>query len=249
MSKKLSKSEELIEALSDQRVIKAIVNIIRDELINDLNEKIECKFKELKTELTADLTSMLENPVKKITSEVMLESLNPVKQDITKLHDRITLLESREYQNDLFICGLEANDAEKNEAMIDLVIRNIHQDLKIKLDHKDINFAYRTRKPDKPNQHPPILVSFTSALKRNEILQTVRIIRKQQLKPPYPQQKIYYNERLNKINSELAYIARDLQRKKKILSTWIFRGEVYIRKEQASKPQRILNQSELTKYE
>lgn len=110
-------------------------------------------------------------------------------------------------------------------------------DLNIDITLNDINYAYMIRKKkNKFKSLPPIAVGFTVVKIRTEILQKVKLIRKDKLKTDKDFTRIYYNERFTKTIQELAFSARQLVKKEKIKSTWTFKAEIYIKSGESSSP-------------
>lgn len=258
MSKKSPKIEEIVEALCDERVSTSLINRIQDKLITDINATIELKLKELVSDLTTTLTKSISD----VAADAIKKATTPIYQEIESLDHRVNQLDQQSVQNELFVYGLKdkaspqnvgiiinPNGSTENWTTVDLLINYLNLELDIQLERRDINFAYRTRKKSvDPNFPSPILVNFISVQKRNEVLLKVKQLRKD---PKYRSESkpvVFFNERLTKLNSEISYKARQLQKNKKIASTWIFRGETYIRKDQSSKPQRILNLADLNYY-
>lgn len=83
------------------------------------------------------------------------------------------------------------------------------------------------------------MVGFTSIKLRNEILQKVKMTRKDKLKIDKQFSRIFYNERLTKTNQEISYNAHQLVKENKIKATWTYKGEISIKTEEKSSPLRI----------
>lgn len=249
MSRKSSKSEEIIDALCDERVSSKLL----DKLSGEIILRIDQKFKDLSDEINESLKAS----ITKITSEILKESLTPIKQEVLKLKERVEILEANAIQNDLYICGMKLNEptntdstqiksqvASDSEALIS-VLEHIRNNLQIPIDTRDINYVYPVKKKSSNDRTSQILVSFSSTSKKYEVMKKAKLLSKQD--NTYP--KIFYNERLTKKNAEISFKARMLQRTKRILSTWIYKGEVYIRKGALDKPIKIVTINDLTAYE
>lgn len=257
MSKKSAKIDELIEALCDERVINTLINKLQEKIISDINDKMESKFKEFLSQLNVNLKTS----ITQVAADIIKDSISPCKNDILKLDERLNAIEARSVQNDIVISGLKDSEVENtdkssayqakstsNVKTLDLVIEHLRKDLDIQVEKQHINFAFRTRKANEknPSNSSPIIVSFSSLAKKNEVLIKAKTRRNQSNADTYP--LIFYNDRLTKLNSQLAFMARTLQKNKSIASTWTFRGEIYIRKDQLSKPIKISNTTDLNKY-
>lgn len=150
---------------------------------------------------------------------------------------------------------MEANEEGKSEStsrkhsnsLISTIQETIKMDLNIHVIISDINFAYILRNKNyQASASSPIVVSFTTNRLRNEILQKVRLIRRQQIQNKTTNiNRIFYNERLSKENQEIYYQTRMLVKNNIVKSTWIFKSEVYIKKETSSYPKRILTMKDL----
>lgn len=250
MSKKSAKADELIEALCDERVTNKFIERITNELIS----RIDLKFKEL----VLDMEDKLKISVIKISEGIINESITPLKNDLHHANERIEALEAQSVQNDLIIHGLKPSNTEKvegasinrtqtdgNKVIMDLVIDHLRNDMDILISPSDINYAYKMKKKKDDQSSTSILINFISTSKKYEIIRKAKLLRKNE--NPHP--NIFYNERLSKKNSELSFRARNLQRVKKIQATWIYKGEIYIRKDSFSKPIKITKLKDLETYE
>lgn len=63
---------------------------------------------------------------------------------------------------------------------MDMICNHIKNDLNITLDRKDINFTYKMKGKPGNKAPAPALVNFVSMVKRNEILQAARFIKKRE---------------------------------------------------------------------
>lgn len=117
------------------------------------------------------------------------------------------------------------------------IVDHIRQVLDIPIESKDINSVYRTKKIMDNNTSPRILVSFSTTSLKNEVILKAKSFRNQSSTNP----KIFFI-------MNIFFLARQLQKNKKMHATWIYRGEVYryLWKEQTSKPVTIITSKELS---
>lgn len=273
------KIEETVEALCHERVTASFLAKIRGQLSEDINSIVDKKLTEMLSDIKSSLMQTLAKEIKEAVKEAITPiyqeintlsqrldkieaTTSPIPQEINALGQRLEQIEAQSVLNEIYVLGLkdhptitkeglsmQGSRPATTEPVIDLIINYLKQEMNIHLTHSDINYAYRTKKISDPNLPTPILVNFVSAQKRNELLLKIKTQRKLSNKSAGSNAPVYFNERLTKLNSEIAYKARLLQRNKKITSTWIFRGESYLRKEHSSKPVRILKLSDLAPYE
>lgn len=247
MAKRSSKSEDLIESLCDDRVINALTS----KMAQSFNEVIDSKLNELKLDITNAVQETLDNL---ITSKIK-EISSPLYDKINILEQRVNQLESINYQKDLLIFGYkpptndsndEGNVTPSTNSIIPSILDLLKSDLNLHYSSKDINYAFYMKKKEVNKSYSsPILVSFSTTGIKQEILQRVRLVRKQSLKSN-TYSRIYYNERLTKSNQEILFQARSLLKDRKIISTWTFKGDVYIKKELTSLPMKIISLNQLT---
>lgn len=251
MSKKATKTDELVEALCDERVLSKFL----DKITSEVNSKLESKFNELIEEMNEKLKISIE----KIVEEKTKQSLIPIRNELSSVDERIDVLEANSIKNDLIIVGLLRNSMDKendgtkiqshqdmNKELFELVLDHLKNDLEMQISPSDINYVYKLNKNKKEDQtRSSIMVNFNSYAKKYEVIHRARLLRKKANCLP----SIFYNERLTKKISELYFKTRTLQRMKKIHSTWIFKGEIYVRKDSISKPSKVTQTKDLTIFE
>lgn len=247
MSKKGIKSEDIIEAICDDKVITAFSSKLQEKLSHDLFTKLEQKLDGMMTEIKNNLKSTIEQESKKI----LKDALSPCYQKIASQDERINSLETKLIQNDLMICGLklktknnEEQSMPRSDQIKEELIEHLNMNLDLKIGANEIIYAYSTKKPMNESNPPPIIVSFSSYALKQEILTKA----KEKKKSSSTYTRVFYNERLTKFNSEIFFRSRVLHRNNKIFACWSFRGEVYIRKDNTSKPHKISKLSDLELY-
>lgn len=216
---------------------------LKNKIFNEVNLKLEAKFNELTTELRENLISSTRN----ITDEKIIQHIEPIHKDLAHIKVRLDDLETKQVQNELIIVGVKANNTatqqqmEINKDLFELVLNHLKFDLDINISPHEINYVYRMYNKSKGEQKTSsIVVNFLSNTKKYEILHKAYTLRKN-----FSASKIFYNERLTRKNADLFYKTRSLQSINKIHTTWIYKGEVYIRKDPTSKPVKIILEKDL----
>lgn len=119
--------------------------------------------------------------------------------------------------NDLSICGLKVKTCETrkettnemelnkpqsstNRDVFETVLQNLRDDLGLKFEQKDINYAYLTDKSKDSSATSSILVNFASIAKKNEVLQKTKLLHKESTNS-----HVSSTMRLTKRSSELAF--------------------------------------------
>lgn len=269
MSKKANKTEDIIDSLSDDRVLNALTQKIQEKvsqtiieslqatlsssLANLIDEKLDkwksnsdSNFDNMKSQICESLNDSI---IKLIENKV--ESMSTTFQStINSLDKRVNHLENLTLRNDIIISGFRPK---KELPLMESVIELLKDDLGLQMTSKNFNYLYIMKnkgnlQPSPTNYPPPIVVGFSSEHTRNDLLAKVRYIRKQKLKSDPISARIYYNERLSKPVQEIFYQSRLLVKEKKINSAWTYKGEVYIKKVNSSSPSRILTINDLKEY-
>lgn len=269
MSKKAIKPDDIIDSLNDEKVVNALLLKIQDKLSQSILDKLQgnlsatlgniiddkldkwksnndLKFDSLKSQICESLNdtinNLIDNKVKAISTTFQSK--------IDSLDKRLSHLENLSFRNDIIISGFKPKkDAPLMESVMDL----LNVDLNLQLTSKDFNYMFIMKNKVSPQSSsqihlPPVVVGFSSQHLRNDLLAKVKHIRKQKLRSDNTSPRIYYNERLSKSVQEIFYQSRLLVKEKRLLSTWAFKGEIYIKKENTSSPRRILSVNDLKEY-
>lgn len=149
------------------------------------------------------------------------------------------------------ICGLKVNainsedqSSLKSNQLKDELADHLKKNLDIQIGVNEIIYAYTIKRNVNESNPPPIIISFANYAIKQEILRKA----KENKKTSGIYTRIYYNERLTKLNSEILFKSRLLHRNNKIHACWSYRGEVYLRKNSTSKPTKITKLSDLETY-
>lgn len=213
---KASLTDELIKALSDDGVVKAIGAIFENRL-KDILQVVDQLTLENKRQNT--IIAKLETEIRLANSKIdCLEQYNR--------HDNliITGLPLSSYAEATSVDSALSNTPRETSqateaAVIDLCATHLHVDIQ----PSDISVAHRLKKPTGPNPGPPaVIVRFTSRKARERVY-----IARRNLKDCPT--KIYINEDLTKQTAELFRHARQLVKQKVLHSSWTAGGTVYTR--------------------
>lgn len=204
--------EDLVAALSDKRVVEAVVGILENKL-----------------QSLASTISGLQEKNKSLT------------KDLANSREKIDLLENQIKLDNLVISGLPivnyaeaataANDVhESNTATEEAVLKLANNVLNVPLQSSDISVAHRLGrgKRDSSNTAPPrVIVRFTNRKARNMIYAARRNLQK------YTQatgHSVYVNEDLTSLTADLFRRVREKVKLKVFHSCWTSGGAVFVKK-------------------
>lgn len=269
MSKKASKIDDITELMCDEKVLNAISLKIQDKISQSILEKLQDnlsatlaniiddkldkwksnndqKFDSLKLQicdsLNESINNMIDNKVKTISSTLLSK--------MESIDKKMNHLENDSFRNDIIISGF---NPKKDATLIESVIDLLKDDLNLQFASRDFNYMFIIKNKERHQSSsqihfPPIVVGFTSQYLRNDVLNKVKLVRKQKLRSVNSNPRIYYNERLSRATQEIFFQSRLLVKEKRISSTWAFKGEIYIKKEISSSPCRVLSVNDLKEY-
>ena len=228
------KADDLVEALSDGKVMAALAGILAP-LINapiaEMDKKIDnliSAVHDLKTNYRA-----LQNEV------VELRQVNDgLKNQLFVQSGRIDDLENYSRCDNLIIKGLpEQSHAERasssnlrtdglppatsNQSVETTFISFCRESLHVEVSPHDLSTAHRMKAGPKDRVRP-VIVRFTNRRIRDEVYRSRKLLKNNR-------DNIYISEHLTKSTSELFYEARKLLREKKLYSTWTQNGQVLVK--------------------
>lgn len=132
-----------------------------DLLLNKIKEQMALQ--------TIEITAAVTESVSKSVDEklaALLEENKSLKQEVATMKQKLNYLEDEKKKTNLIFFGV--SEAEKNNQLIDYITKFIEKETKIPIQPYEINKAYRLG--SKGINPRPILVSFTTTWKRNQIL-------------------------------------------------------------------------------
>jgi len=208
-----------------------------DKEIKDFKQSLSSdKFDEWKQEMD-EMKSLKEEVTKMIeagNSSKTENALEKTNRELEEDHQHSTL-------NNIKISGVPESRGENSQVLKEVICKVVNA-TGVEVDQRDLNAFHRL--PSSNTGSKPIVVSFVSRWKKEEILENIRS-KKLRLTTTdagitgASTTSVYINEHLTKYNENLTKHARDLRKAKKILYTWVRNGKVYIKENEGSKSQRI----------
>lgn len=267
--------DELIEALTEKRVIEAQVKCFMESLTSAIEMAVQKRMKPIEDALD----DKVEEAVERITDP----KLKSLQKSVSGLREENRLLKESLYQQETFsradnliFCGIPespdsgqpvvsetdniasgqvtvsgsgniASNLVNNRLTCNLIVDLCNTKLGIAVTINDISAAHRLQR-GKAESSRPIIVRFTSRRIRDEVFNARRLLR-----PPkgsaesidQTKTSIYINEHLSKASAEIFFRTRQLLRQKEIAGTWTIGGEVFIKKTSEGKPIKVRAISEL----
>ena len=235
---KESKVNELIEALTDARVVQAIVAAITPAIKLCMQEEL------------GELRSVLKLLEGKHDKQNMV--IKDLQNENSVLKRRVDSLDAEARNSTLVIRGIPENSyAERatgeglhglsssgtlpNKVNLhasvtqDAVLNLCNNDLKLHLSSEHIVQAYRMRAKT-PGLTRAVRVTFSTRKVRDAVFQERRRLKEK------TEAKIYISEDLIKSASELYYEARKLVKEKRLNSCWTAGGVVFVKRLETDKP-------------
>lgn len=126
----------------------------------------------MKKEMASQTTEITEAVSKKVSENIneklnaLLEENKILKIEVKTLRDTIKAMEEQKRKNNIIFFGVR--EKEGYESPIQTVIKLIEKDMNIRITLNEVNNAYRLGEK-KDNKPRPILVTFISNWRRNEI--------------------------------------------------------------------------------
>lgn len=220
-----TKMESTVNAVTDLSNIRVEMTTAVNEAIAALRETIVSEIKKACSEAIEDNNKLLSDQIQelKIENKQLRENIN--EQDL-----RIDALEQDKRNQNLVIDGL-VNITGNGYELKERTVEEVKKVLGVNIDVKDILYVAKIDK-----NASKIKIAFKNRAPRDEIFS-----KRANLKGT----KIWLNEDLTSRRSKLAYTARQLVKEKRIHSTWIRDGDIFIRHLSTDKPSRVHMQSDL----
>ncbi|CAH2106983.1 unnamed protein product [Euphydryas editha] len=131
-----------------------------DPLLNKIKEQMALQTIEITAAITESVSKSLDEKL-----AALLEENKSLKQEVAIMKQKLNYLEDEKKKTNLIFFGI--NETEKNNQLIENVTKIIEKETKIPIQPFEINKAFRLG--SKGTNARPILVSFTSTWKRNQI--------------------------------------------------------------------------------
>lgn len=132
-------------------------------LFDKITEKMAIQTKEITESVTKSIMKTLEEKM-----AVVLDENKELKNKVNTLENKIKYLEEEKRRNNLILFGVK--ESEQTGSLIDYIRTVIERETNITIHPHEINNAYRLGAKEKPVR--PLLVSFTSTWKKNQILRS-----------------------------------------------------------------------------
>lgn len=156
-----------------------------------MEQQMDAFWHKLKQEMSAQTREITEAVTKKVSESInekltaLAEENNNMKIEIKTLKDKIELMENQKRKNNVIFFGMK--EEQNNESPIESITKLLEKNMNIYIKPQEINNAYRlgAKKDNKPR---PILVTFTTNWRKQEILRNKKKL----------DQEIYIKEDLSK---------------------------------------------------
>ena len=230
-----SKCDELIDALTDPRVIDALTKALGSVLSRAVEETIDRKLAPLQASV-ADLTE--KNKLLKAENLVIFE--------------RLSALETYTRRDNLIFRGIPERSAaerataagssdgtgveeESSQAVEETIVALCNDRMGISLHARDIAIAHRLKAGPK-DRHRPVIVRFASRRARDLVYSSKKTLHVPASDRSTP--RIFVSEHLTKEASALFFEARKAVKDKRIYAAWSHNGQVFVRhtSDQSARP-------------
>ena len=218
MSKKANKTDELVEAILDDRILNALVTRLKPtihEILTEFRISMEVMIKNQVSEMVQTLSEPLHSQIRDLTGEMKVVNL------------KLDAIENEQRLNCLIVQGIpvsaDVNSANRTDVAQPL-LSYFRDKLNLEIDDNDIDIAYKLPR----GQHtkpPPILIKFTSRRVRDYVYYSRRPARSDY----QHHNTVFINEYLTRHNANLFSHARSLVKDKRIFKTWTRAGYTFIK--------------------
>ncbi|CAG4968981.1 unnamed protein product [Parnassius apollo] len=127
----------------------------------------------MKEEMAAQTREIAEAATKNVSESInekltaLVEENKNLKTEVKILHVKIKQMEEHRRKNNIFVFGVK--EEQHNESLVESTIKLLEKNMNIHIDLHELNNAYRLGEK-KDNKPRPILVTFTTNWRRNEVL-------------------------------------------------------------------------------
>lgn len=220
-----SHSEKPKSIITDDDV-QRIAHAVKDLIFDDLRKELRTDMQMCITQVTVPLYAEIEKL--KYENSQLKNSCS----EIPKINSKIDDLEQHSRKSCIRIYGVP----ESNEENTTDIVCDIARKLNVTLENKDISVSHRLPSDKGPKS---IIARFTHTDKRHELLRATKNI------PTTPDLKgIGITQDLTKNRSKVAYLARQAAKQRKIKSTSVWDGKIFITDNDGNR-KIITNESEL----
>lgn len=131
-------------------------------LLKNIDNKLAKKIDEVQEEVRSLRISVNED------IGVLKEKVNCLEEQNSLLKEKLKYIERKNKQNSVIIYGLEEQEGENQSKLLEEILKLINSIIKVELVPFEINNIYRIGK--NVNTRRPILVSFVTTLKKQEVI-------------------------------------------------------------------------------
>ena len=253
------KTDDIIDALLDSKVVDALANALSPLIKKIINESLDDRIAAISKSVTEaqETSAKLASRVTELTKENA-----DMRLQLSSQGARLDSMETHSRLDNLIIKGLpetsyaergtrgstdadeSLHTADSHSAVESTVLAFCRDTLHVEISPSDISTAHRLRAGGKDKVRP-VIVRFANRRIRDTIYRAKKL-----LKSAPGARAIYISEHLTKGAAELFYECRKLLREKKAHSTWTQNGQVYIKtsSEPSAKPISIKCLADLTPY-
>lgn len=234
------KPDDLVEALSDTKVLGALADIlsplIEAAVSTAIEKRLAIAVEAIIDSKMGDLLSSVRE-MKSKTDKIEQQNIT-LREQLTVQTRRIDEMEALSRYENLVLRGIpEQSYAERGsvshsttdgittasyQAVENTVIAFCKDSLHIEITPHDISFAHRIKTGPK-DAIRPVLVRFTSRRVRDQIYRSKKLLKGSSTN------NVYISEHLSRANAELFFEARKLLRLKKLHSAWTQMGLVHVK--------------------
>jgi hypothetical protein len=181
------------------------------------------------------LSKAFEKSLQKVTERVeTLEMKDDNKEGrLIKIEERMEKETQDSRGNNIIITGLQKEDLAKEN-----MVTKINEILDSNIQESDIKWVQKLVFDEQSVQHrkSKLRVVFKDAIKRDELFK---------LKPKLKGHNIWITDDLTSHSSNLAYLARQAEKTKKIKKTWVYGGRIFIVKNEDDRPVKISKKEDI----
>ena len=205
-------TDSLVTALTDARVINA---------------------------LQAAFSGIVEKMTEEITS--LKQCIDERDKQIQSLSEQVDELKQQEKRNVVRIDGLSEHHGhglwQNEESAAETVSKFVSETLEIPLMKWEIESAFRVGKKDQSRPRR-LIVRFLSHDKKKAIMMAKKKLRQTQGNIPVRNQ-VFLNDDLTELRGKIFQTARQAVKDKRLFSTWIFDGKVFVKVKQSDDPVQV----------
>lgn len=227
-------------------------------LRNDLSELIDTRFNALSEEIK--LNSVDQNKTfefmsskfdeMKINYEQLQKERKEDKRYIEELEDRIEMMQKNSSSTTVELRNILKKSGENKSNLVELAVK-LGNELDMDIKRHEIQDIYRINTQSK--SEPPILIKFTTALRKEEFIRTVKKVSRDhahklttiQLKLGLSANPMYVSEHMTAKTRRLFFLAKDFSKSNGYDYCWCSRSRIFLRKKEGTSQVLVKNEAYL----